>query len=156
MPCNLELWAVANPNIEKDASLLEAKMEAGATTVLTQPPFNLTAFERWKADADRRGIILDNSREGGEGKVRLIVGMPFISSPSNLSFWLSLAGCSSNQACKALLSDFQAASTSASLHNYSLKYSESVLQSLFPAEAESQGLNGRISGLHLMPITKVI
>ena len=33
------------------------QIEEGAECVLTQPPFDMAAFERWVADAERRGLL---------------------------------------------------------------------------------------------------
>ena len=84
------------------------QVEAGAQCVLTQPPFDMAAFERWAADADKRGLLGCHSEEAPapsessyagiaapppHGRVRLLVGAPMLTSAANLAFWLSLAGC---------------------------------------------------------------
>jgi 5,10-methylenetetrahydrofolate reductase len=83
IPGSTSLWAVANPVTEPDASRTEAKVEAGAEVVLTQPPLDWGAFERWWADAERRGL---------PGAAKILIGYPALSSAANASFWLALAG----------------------------------------------------------------
>eukprot|EP00798_Chlamydomonas_sp_ICE-L_P023872 gene23872-9442_t len=110
IPSTTQLWAVANPNIEKDASLLEKKVAAGATTILTQPPFDMEACEKWTADAKRRGLIATSDSPEG---ARLLMGAPIISSPGQLAFWISLANCGFNRASRELLQRFMEVDTSA-------------------------------------------
>lgn len=52
LPASLALWCVDNPLLQNGARL-EAKAEAGAQVVLTQPPLLWAAFERWAADVQR-------------------------------------------------------------------------------------------------------
>jgi hypothetical protein len=69
LPHSTQLWAVANPNTESDASLAEQKVSAGATVLLTQPPFDVAAWERWLEDARRRGV---------SSEARIVMGLPMI------------------------------------------------------------------------------
>ncbi|GAX74383.1 hypothetical protein CEUSTIGMA_g1831.t1 [Chlamydomonas eustigma] len=144
IPGATQLWAVANPNLERDASLLEKKVEHGATTILTQPPFDMAAFEAWLTDVERRGLP--------DHAVNILVGMPFISSPGNLAFWLSLAGCSGRPACQQLLAGFQRAAAAAAgiagkpqLHAYCAQYNADLLTQLCSRTG--------VAGFHVMPIT---
>ncbi|KXZ55610.1 hypothetical protein GPECTOR_2g1160 [Gonium pectorale] len=52
-----QLWAVANPNTERDAVLLERKASLGASAVLTQPPLDWPAYLAWLDDVERRGLL---------------------------------------------------------------------------------------------------
>ncbi|KAG2501573.1 hypothetical protein HYH03_000078 [Edaphochlamys debaryana] len=58
IPPDTQLWAVANPNTERGAGLLERKVELGAQVVLTQPPLDWEAYLAWLGDAERRGLLL--------------------------------------------------------------------------------------------------
>lgn len=48
------------------------QIELGATTILTQPPFDWPAFMRWLDDAHRRKLT---------ERAKLVIGLPMISSP---------------------------------------------------------------------------
>lgn len=59
-------------------------MEAGAQAILTQPPqLDWARFERWYADADRRGLLAATT---------LVLGAPMLSSAGNVAFWMALCG----------------------------------------------------------------
>lgn len=47
------------------------QIDMGATTILTQPPFDWDAFTRWLDDARRRGLT---------ERAQLVIGLPMISS----------------------------------------------------------------------------
>jgi 5,10-methylenetetrahydrofolate reductase len=83
LPSGIELWAAANPITEPSAARLEAKVEAGATTFLTQPPLAYDRFRVWMEDAHKRGIVPAQ---------RMLVGVPLITSAMHLRFWISLCG----------------------------------------------------------------
>eukprot|EP00195_Chlamydomonas_chlamydogama_P007614 CAMPEP_0202908720 /NCGR_PEP_ID=MMETSP1392-20130828/47029_1 /ASSEMBLY_ACC=CAM_ASM_000868 /TAXON_ID=225041 /ORGANISM="Chlamydomonas chlamydogama, Strain SAG 11-48b" /LENGTH=379 /DNA_ID=CAMNT_0049598191 /DNA_START=46 /DNA_END=1185 /DNA_ORIENTATION=- len=155
IPAATQLWAVANPNIETDAALLERKVAASAQVILTQPPFDLAAFEEWLQDAQQRGVLrpgpsTPDAPGGGsspEGQAALLVGIPMITSPGNLAFWLSLASCVNRRACQALLSEMMQADRQgkAALDEYCNKYNRDLI-------AKVLSMPG-VSGVHLMPIT---
>lgn len=139
LPRGTELWAVANPNLEPDASLLEAKANAGAQVILTQPPFDQAAFQTWMGDAARLGLAT---------QMRIVVGMPCISSSGNLAFWLNLAGCVGNPAAMKLLATFQAAGRGGdkeAFAAYCMQYNTDLFKSLLAMP--------RVAGLHVMPIS---
>lgn len=107
--------------------------------MLTQPPLDRAAFERWLDDAHRRGL---------PSRMRLLVGMPFLSSPSNLAFWISLANCLGRPAARQLLDDFRRASGTGGkqgLADYCRQYNEELLASLTVTPG--------VAGLHVMPIS---
>ncbi|KAG1671159.1 hypothetical protein FOA52_005413 [Chlamydomonas sp. UWO 241] len=139
IPEATQLWCVANPNTERDASLLEAKIAAGATVVLTQPPLDFEAFEAWMGDARARGLT---------SKARVLCGAPMLSSPANVAFWIALADCGSCVAARQLLADFQAGTTSgdkASALAFVRRYNEAAV-------ARALSTPG-VAGLHVMPLT---
>ena len=84
LPARTALWAVENPLRERGAGRLERKLEAGAETVITQPPLLRGRFEAWWGDLQARGLHRD---------ANVLVGVPFLTSPENLRFWLRLADC---------------------------------------------------------------
>lgn len=107
--------------------------------ILTQPPLDRPAFERWLNDAHRRGLT---------SRVRLLVGMPFLSSPSNLAFWISLANCLGRPAARQLLDDFRTAGGTGdkqALQDYCTSYNKQLL-------ADLTAMPG-VAGLHVMPIS---
>jgi 5,10-methylenetetrahydrofolate reductase len=63
------------------------QVAAGAQVILTQPPLDWPAFERWIEDARQRGL---------HEAARLLIGFPCLSSASNCGFWLALCGAGSN------------------------------------------------------------
>ena len=84
LPARTALWAVENPLRERGAGRLERKLEAGAEAVITQPPLLRGRFEAWWEDLQARGLLRD---------ARVLVGVPFLTSPESLRFWLRLADC---------------------------------------------------------------
>lgn len=64
------------------------QVAAGAEVILTQPPLDWAAFERWMEDAQHRKL---------HTVARLLVGFPLLSSAGNVSFWTALCGAGSNQ-----------------------------------------------------------
>lgn len=85
IPRGTVLWAAGNPVTEADAGRLAAKAEAGATGFLTQPPLAWREFELWMADARRRRVT---------DECDVFVGIPMLTSPAVLRFWISLCGAS--------------------------------------------------------------
>lgn len=63
------------------------QVAAGAQVILTQPPLDWPAFERWMEDARRRGL---------HTAARLLVGFPCLSSAANCGFWLALCNAGNN------------------------------------------------------------
>jgi hypothetical protein len=84
LPLSLGLWCCANPMmLSNEAMRLAEKIDAGATVVLTQPPLLFDRFEKFMHEARDLGI---------PERCRVIVGVPIVSSASNLRYWASLCG----------------------------------------------------------------
>ncbi|KAF5841111.1 hypothetical protein DUNSADRAFT_14286 [Dunaliella salina] len=133
-----QLWAVANPNVERDASLAEQKVAKGATLFLTQPPFDMDSFAAWVEDARARGVW---------ESAQLVVGHPMVSSAGNLAFWMSLSSCLGKPACQQLLRQVSSAEASD-------KQQAEQLCAQYNERLVSQALSwDSTDGFHLMPIT---
>ena len=96
----------------------------------------------------RRGLLYgsDGSDDGSTAKV--LVGMPFLSSPANLAFWLALAHCTGRPASRQLLTNFRTATATkdkAELAEYFCQYNAELVARLLATPG--------VSGLHVMPIT---
>lgn len=63
-------------------------MAAGAEVILTQPPLDWNAFERWMEDARKRGL---------HTAARLLIGFPLLSSAGNVAFWAALCQAGDNK-----------------------------------------------------------
>lgn len=62
-------------------------MAAGAQVLLTQPPLDWPAFQRWMADAVDRGL---------HQQAQLVIGYPCLSGAANVTFWGALCGATNN------------------------------------------------------------
>ena len=78
IPDAVDLWAVINP-MKDSVGRLESKMEAGASVILSQPPFLRKQSEAWCVAAESLGV-------------HLLIGIPMITSRRSLQFWLELCG----------------------------------------------------------------
>ncbi|WIA29974.1 hypothetical protein OEZ86_000072 [Tetradesmus obliquus] len=150
LPQQLQLWAVANPVMEPDASYTEQKVAAGAQVILTQPPLDWARFEAWMEDARRRQL---------HSAARLLVGFPLLSSAANVAFWGALCGAGGNQQVQQLQQQFAAAEEADKQQQqqqagkrsqpgpsaFAQQWNSALLQRL-------QATAG-VSGLHVMPIT---
>lgn len=65
--------------------------------ILTQPPLDWGAFERWWSDAEKRGL---------PRAAKLLIGFPALSSAANASFWLALAGGGGSSAARGVVVRF--------------------------------------------------
>jgi 5,10-methylenetetrahydrofolate reductase len=138
LPASTQLWAVANPVTEPDAALLERKVAAGAQVVLTQPPLDWPAFERWMADVQARGL---------HSETKLLIGAPMLTSAANVAFWISLCGAYSNAAARQLVTQFrqQAELPAEQFDDWSLGWNRELVQRVLAMPG--------VAGLHVMPIT---
>jgi hypothetical protein len=93
LPASLSLWAVENPNVAP-VDRLARKIAAGAEVIVTQPPFLWDTSTQWFEQAARLHLS-DN--------VKIVVGVPMITSQKNLEFWLALCDTRSTPEGQALL-----------------------------------------------------
>lgn len=100
VPAATSLWAVANPNTEPNLDTLRRKIDAGAEVVLTQPPLDAGAFDAWVQMVDNHSL---------SQQVRLVIGMPMLTSASSTAFWVSLCSAWRRHACRQLVQEFRAA-----------------------------------------------
>ena len=76
------------------------------------------------------------------------MGLPFLSSPANLAFWLALANCNGRPASKQLLDSFRTAAATkdkVELAEYCRRYNAELVARLLATPG--------VSGIHVMPIT---
>jgi len=177
LPPGLALWAVANPVTERDAARAAAKAAAGAEALLTQPPLDWGAFERWLADARRRGLgggdgatgaaaaaagaQGDGGNGGGggggsslpppAGSARLVVGFPALSSSANARFWLELCGAPRDGPAAAVVREFSAAEARLG-GAASADFQGWALEWNRALARRLVGMPG-VGGLHVMPVT---
>eukprot|EP00192_Tetraselmis_astigmatica_P011442 CAMPEP_0117670670 /NCGR_PEP_ID=MMETSP0804-20121206/12899_1 /TAXON_ID=1074897 /ORGANISM="Tetraselmis astigmatica, Strain CCMP880" /LENGTH=367 /DNA_ID=CAMNT_0005479029 /DNA_START=330 /DNA_END=1429 /DNA_ORIENTATION=- len=139
LPRDLSLWAVENPLLEKDASRLQRKVDAGAEVVVTQPPLDWPAFEQWFESAQRSGVLRD---------CRLVVGLPMLSSAGNLAFWLQLCGAQSAPWAAGTLAKWAKAEEAGAEAFAEWRMSEhmEILRRISQLP--------HIAGVHMMPLTK--
>jgi 5,10-methylenetetrahydrofolate reductase len=139
VPGGTQLWAVGNPVMEPGAARLERKVAAGAQVVLTQPPLDWPAFERWMRDAEARGLA---------SAARLLIGVPMLTSAANAAFWLGLCGAYSNAAARQLVQEFrrrEAQLTADQFDLWTLAWNEDLVRRVLAVPG--------VAGLHVMPIT---
>lgn len=89
------LWGVENP-ISAPSRLLR-KLDSGAETILTQPPFLKEKSEKWFEEA---------MKNKANERCQIVAGVPMISSIGNLRFWLRLCGLENSQETEALEASF--------------------------------------------------
>lgn len=138
LPAQTSIWAAENP-LTSHPSRFEAKVEAGAETIVTQPPLVWGRVEKWYEDLDRRGMIRDT---------RLVVGLPMLTSPGNLRFWAALCDCPrGDEGIAAVLADFERAAAAGKprLQQFCREWNADLLRKV-------QELPG-VSGVHVMPLT---
>jgi hypothetical protein len=63
------------------------QVAAGAQVLLTQPPLDWPAFQRWMTDAVDRGL---------HEQAHLVIGYPCLSGAANVTFWGALCGATNN------------------------------------------------------------
>uniref|UniRef100_A0A1D2A210 Methylenetetrahydrofolate reductase (NAD(P)H) n=1 Tax=Auxenochlorella protothecoides TaxID=3075 RepID=A0A1D2A210_AUXPR len=133
LPADTRLWAVANPGSET-LRRLAAKVEAGASTVLTQPPLLWRRSREWMERAAENGLT---------HRARIVLGVPLITSRSNLEFWLFLIGAGAgDEEAAQLLADFPASQDAEGVRAWNADLIRRTLD-----------LPG-VGGLHVMPLTK--
>lgn len=94
IPGWVELWAVANPMMEKTIQKVKYKAMLGAETIITQPPLAWKPFKRWWDKVQKSRTCQS---------VRFIVGLPFVNSTNNYHFWTKLCKCQSQEDVQKIL-----------------------------------------------------
>lgn len=92
IPEDISFWAVGNPMTDSSSRLKE-KADAGAVTILTQPPFLRKPSEQWFQNVDGT-------------TVNMLIGIPMITSRKSLRFWLQLCGVGFHPEAEPLLQSF--------------------------------------------------
>lgn len=138
LPASLSLWAVENPMLAK-VERLRRKVDAGADVVLTQPPLLWNRVQHWAEEADKQRI---------SSNVKVVLGLPIITSVGNLEFWLRLCNVRTLPESQHLLSSFPGPQQrSKEEHAAAVRaWNATLIQ-------KSLGLPG-VAGLHVMPLTR--
>lgn len=114
IPPSTLLWAVENPNLNS-IERLQHKIHAGADTILTQPLFDRNASERWFTHLGSQFIDKNNTKYSSlislnerkeDKKVRVLAGLPMVSSIRNLIFWLQLCDLATTPASESIIASF--------------------------------------------------
>lgn len=129
LPATLSLWAVENPLLNP-VHRLRQKADAGAEVVLTQPPLLWEHAAAWVHAAAEAGI---------SQQLKLVVGMPMVSSASNLDFWLRLCSIRNKPGAEEVLASFPSDPAAIKAWNADLV-------------RRTVALPG-VAGLHVMPLT---
>lgn len=133
------LLVAANPHRE-DLSGLQAKLDAGAEAVVTQPALNLSGrFERWiEAASGALGRV-------PTGRVPLLVGVACPATPAEVRLWLRLIGVDEMDAgATELLGAWRRAEAEGRVGEHAEAEARRAIRRAKEAGA---------SGLHLMPVT---
>lgn len=130
IPAGISLWAVENP-MTSSPDRLRAKAESGAEVILTQPPM-LEAL----SDAFFEAAHAHETTKS----VKMVIGIPMISSVNNLDFWLRLANVRDSVASEKLLETFS-------------KFGGDEIREWNVAFIDRALKAPGVAGLHLMPLT---
>ena len=140
LPDRLDLWAVENPLLPLNQRRMVRKAEAGASTLVTQPPLLKDHFGRWWEACDKLGL-LEN--------VNMRVGVPIITSTNNLRFWFAICGVDKEEKAQALLQTFREREESLPKEAFD-RFCDTFTQDMISFSKELP----QVSGLHFMPVTK--
>jgi len=90
-PQDLQLWAVSDPykfqnrkgeiKIWKAVDDVRSKIDAGATTIVTQPPYLRGQYMEFLRQLHRQGLT---------ERAQIKIGVPLITNPRHLAFWFKL------------------------------------------------------------------
>ncbi|CAM6087120.1 unnamed protein product [Calypogeia fissa] len=139
IPAGVQLWAVENP-LTNTVERLEQKILAGAETVIVQPPLLKDVFEAWWDAAYSRGLMKD---------IRVLVGLPLITSADNLAFWFSLTQTSGDRA-KFRLDELRKVEATCSKDLQERRaFFKKETQDLMRFTKSLPG----VAGIHFMPVT---
>ncbi|CAM9308245.1 unnamed protein product [Choristocarpus tenellus] len=170
LPKQVSLWTVANPMLEGSVeeeegkvgnhkricagiAYLQRKVDLGAEVIITQPPLAWRPFERWLRDVKDAGILC--SGEGCLKGAKIIVGLPIITSPVGLNFWLDLCGVAKTNPLRVEASSAVGGEGDANSVDMSSKgegsreYGDSWFKMTF-ARLRSLGDSGGVAGVHVM------
>lgn len=136
LPRDIDLWAVANPLIEPPARAA-AKVDAGASVLLTQPPLAWGAWEAWW-----RGIV----DAGVTSRAAVVAGVALPPTPAALRFWVALAGAGGVPGVGEEVAAFDAAAAAGCGAQHARAAAAATLERL----AALPGL----AGIHVMPVLK--
>ena len=136
LPSRLALWAVANPLLEPP-SRAAAKVEAGASVLLTQPPLAWDAWADWWRGVEEAGVA---------ERAAIVAGVALPPTPSALRFWVALAGSGGVPG----VSDAVAAFDEAAAAGRGPAHARAVAAETLARLASLPGL----AGVHVMPVTK--
>lgn len=116
------------------------QVDAGAEVLLTQPPLDWPAFERWWGDVTRRGL---------HRTARLVIGFPALSSAANAAFWVALAGAGGSAAARGVVRRFAAAEAEGkgAAAAAAREYSEQQLRQARTGRWEGRGQRGSGAGV---------
>ncbi len=138
LPDDTALLVAANPLLETDTSSLQAKLDAGAEGVVTQPALLPLRASRWWE-------VVAPLMQG----TPVLLGVACITSPREIELWLRLAGVPATDAdARQLLSTWHAAAAGgpAALEAHARR-------AALAAVRHAAGLQG-IAGVHIMPLTR--
>ena len=136
LPRDVALWAVANPLLEPP-SRAAAKVEAGASVLLTQPPLAWGAWAGWWRGVEEAGV---------PARAAIVAGVALPPTPSALRFWVALAGAGGVAGVSDAVAAFDAAAAAGRGATHARVSAAETLARL----AALPGL----AGVHVMPVTK--
>ena len=143
IPRDIELWAVANPLLEKPERAAVEKAEAGADAILTQPPLSEKAWLRWWDGVQRI------SSSSSSSVPPVVGGIALPHSPGALRFWVALCGAGGVEGVDEEVAAFARAASGSSpsaKREAALAYARRAL-SFYDT------LGGELAGIHVMPVT---
>jgi len=140
LPTTLPLWASWDPYHEPDRGSgldgLQAKIDHGASAILTQPPFLRAPFERWLEVARHRGLV---------DAAQFKIGVPIITSSRNLIFWYQLVGIDPALAeARAAIDNWHQAEASGNERQFTLDWNAELIRWACSVAGTT--------GLHVMPV----
>lgn len=130
IPEATSLWAVSNPMTDSSDSL-KSKVESGAQVILTQPPFFAKTSEKWFEHAE--GL-----------PVKVLAGMPVITSLQSLAFWFTLCGVERLYEAGDMMKTFPKTQDEDRIVEWNREFLNRNVRNL-PG----------VFGIHVMPVTKM-
>lgn len=130
IPETTSLWAVGNPMTDSIDSL-KSKVDSGAQVILTQPPFFARTSEQWFEHA--QGL-----------PVRVLAGMPVITSLQSMAFWFTLCGVERLSEAGDMMKTFPKTQDEDRIVAWNREFLNTTIRKL-PG----------VFGIHAMPVTKM-